>query len=138
MIAYVDSSIALRIVLGEPNPLAEWIEVEQSISSSILRVECFRALDRLRLARRHTDDEISARYESLSQLIARMDFLGVTDRVLQRAAQPFGVALKTLDAIHLATALLWRESQPTEFAFATHDRSQGSAALAYGFRVLGL
>ena len=138
MIAYVDSSVALRFVLGEPNPLREWDELERSVSSAILGVECFRALERLRLARRHSDVEMAARYESLRTFIAPIDFLDVTSNVLERAGQPLGMPLKTLDAIHLATALLWRETASEESVFATHDRTLGSAARSYGLRVLGL
>ena len=44
----------------------------------------------------------------------------------------------TLDAIHLATALLWHESTGEELTMATHDRALALGAKAYGMRVLGL
>jgi hypothetical protein len=46
-------------------------------------------------------------------------------------------ALGTLDAIHLATAALWRESQGTELAMATYDGVLATAARASGFSVIG-
>jgi hypothetical protein len=45
--------------------------------------------------------------------------------------------LGTLDAIHLATALLWRENTGSDLVMATHDGSLALAARAAGFRVIG-
>jgi len=135
---YLDSSVVLRLVLREPRTLKEWSRFERTVSSAILRVECFRALDRLPLEGKYFEGEIATRFGALLKLIEPVDFLDVTPAVLDRAAQPLRLILKTLDAIHLATALLWRESQREEFAFATHDRMLGAAAQSYGVSVLGL
>jgi len=57
--------------------------------------------------------------------------------VLARAAQPLPTELGTLDAIHLATALLWREHSGADIVMATHDLSLATAARACGLAVLG-
>jgi hypothetical protein len=46
---YVDSSVVLRVVLGEKGKLSECSRTTQGVTSEITRVECLRALDRLRL-----------------------------------------------------------------------------------------
>ena len=46
--------------------------------------------------------------------------------------------LGTLDAIHLATALLWKEFEHTELVMATHDRALATAAQAHGFTAIGI
>jgi hypothetical protein len=46
----------------------------------------------------------------------------------------------TLDAIHLVSAMLYRERQPEDeppICIATHDNSLAACAHATGFRVLG-
>lgn len=48
-------------------------------------------------------------------------------------AAPLGI----LDAIHLATAELWREVTGTELFVATHDQALGLACRASEFRVIG-
>ena len=46
--------------------------------------------------------------------------------------------LGTLDAIHLATALLWKESTGSDLVMATHDTALGLAATAHGLIVVGV
>ena len=45
-------------------------------------------------------------------------------------------AVKTLDAIHLASALLLAEQRESDVMFGTYDRRQGTAARALGFGVV--
>jgi hypothetical protein len=46
--------------------------------------------------------------------------------------------LGTLDAIHLATALLWKESMGLGLVMATHDVGLALAAQAHGLTVVGV
>lgn len=62
----------------------------------------------------------------------------LTRPVLARAAQPLPTALGTLDAIHLATALLWKERTDADLVMATHDGTLATAAKASGLRVVGI
>jgi hypothetical protein len=55
-----------------------------------------------------------------------------------RSTQPMPTELGTLDAIHLATALLWREGASTELVMATHDPALGTSSRAFGLRVVGV
>jgi hypothetical protein len=48
------------------------------------------------------------------------------------------VELGTLDALHLATAVLWREMSRADLVMATHDTALGLAARAHGFPVVGI
>jgi hypothetical protein len=45
--------------------------------------------------------------------------------------------LGTLDAIHLATALMWAEHAGFPLVMATHDQLLATAARASGLRVVG-
>ena len=58
--------------------------------------------------------------------------------VLDRAAQPMPTELGTLDAIHLATALLWKEMTRVDLAMATHDGALALGAQAHGLPVVGV
>jgi hypothetical protein len=47
------------------------------------------------------------------------------------------MSIGTLGAIHLATALIWRERMGALPEVATHDAALGAAARAFGFDVRG-
>ncbi len=137
MIAYLDSSVLLRVILGQRNAVKEWRDIEQGVASALVEVECLRTLDRLRLSERLSDEAIALRREAVFRLLESMEILDLTSLILTRASQPLPTALGTLDAIHLATALLWREGRQENLVMATHDISLALAARANGFHVVG-
>lgn len=138
MIAYVDASVLLRLALGQPDALVEWKQVEQGVSSALIMTESLRTLDRLRVRAKLPDAEVASRRSKVLELIASLDLVEIDAAVLNRAAQPMPTEIGTVDAIHLATALLWKEMSRVELTGATHDGALGIAAKAYGFPVLGL
>ena len=110
MIAYVDASVLLRVALGEPGALPEWREITRGVSSALIATESLRTLDRLRLRAGLADPETAKRRATILSLIASLEIVDIDQAVLDRAAQPMPTELGTPDAIHLATALLWKES----------------------------
>lgn len=137
MIAYVDSSVLLRIVLGQRDELTEWSNIRQGVASALVLTESLRTLDRLRLRTRIADAEIALRRATILELLASLHVVEVDQIVLDRAAQPMPTELGTLDAIHLATALLWREMTRDDLVMATHDTALAIGARAHGLRVVG-
>ena len=137
MIAYVDSSVILRLVLGQPDALAEWGEVERGLASTLVELECLRTLDRIRLDQSLADDTLVALRDAVYRLTSSIELIEITRPVLARASQPMPIALGSLDAIHLASALLWTELGNGEAVMATHDRALAQAAKASGLRVIG-
>ena len=138
MIAYLDSSVLLRVLLGQPDRLEKWPEIERGIGSALVEVECLRTLDRLRLREGVTPEDLAVRREAVFHLTAEMEVVEPTWPVLRRAGQPFPVPLGTLNAVHLATALLWRDTRGDDLAMATHDRALALAARSCGLAVLGV
>lgn len=138
MIAYLDSSVLLRVAFGQPPRLAEWDQLKVAVASELIRVECLRTIDRMRLGVPLEDRQVVIRREAVFELIEHLDLIPVEAAVLERAAEPFPTTLGTLDAIHLASALLWQRSEGRQFdCFLTHDEKLGRAALASGLRVRG-
>ena len=136
MIAYLDSSVLLRVVLGQRGRLKEWRAVDEGIVSALAEVECLRTLDRLRSRGAITDQDLSIRREAVYRLLE--EIVEPTRPILARASLPLATPVGTLDAIHLATAMLWRESFSAGLVFATHDAALGIAARASGFTVVGI
>ncbi len=138
MIAYVDASVLLRIVFGEPTALPEWDSIETPVASPLVEVECLRSVDRFRLEKGLTDEEILPRREEIYRFTSSMDVVELDRAVLSRASQPLSSILRTLDAIHLASALIWREQSDADLVMATHDLALAAAARAHGMRVVGV
>ena len=138
MIAYLDSSVILRIALEAPGRLQEWGLMTRGIVSRLAETECMRAIDRLRISGELSVESSALRREVVYRVLDRLDVVELTAAILRRAGQPMVAPLKTLDAIHLATAELWRETRAEEILFATHDRALGLGARASGFKVVGL
>lgn len=136
MNVYVDSSVLLRVVLGEPEPLAVWRRIDRAVSSEIIRLECLRTIDRARHELRLPDEAVSQTRGDVLDALDGFGLIGLTAQVLERAAEPFPTLIGSLDAIHLTSALLVRQ-QYEDLQFATHDRQLALAARASGFAVMG-
>jgi predicted nucleic acid-binding protein len=136
--AYVDASVLLRVVLGQVGRLAEWEAVTRAVSSSLVRVECLRAIERLRLGGMLAGPEVASRRRAVLAILDASELVLPDALVLERASMPMPVPLGTLDAIHLSTALLWQELRGERLVLTTHDAALGTAAQAFGLEVLGL
>lgn len=137
MIAYLDSSALLRLVLREPGALEELQRCEVLVSIELLAVECARTIDRMRLQNALSTEEAAFRLASVNDWLEAVDLVLLQRPILVRAAEPFPIPLGTLDALHLATALVWRDRMQQELIMATHDGRLAIAARAFGIQVLG-
>jgi predicted nucleic acid-binding protein len=135
---YLDSSVLLRVVLRQPGALEAWPSVPHGVASALVQVECLRTLDRLRVRGALADHDLAVRLDAVFGLLNAIELVEPTPVVLARAAQPMPTELGTLDAIHLATALLWQERADAEIVMATHDSALALAARAFGLRVVGV
>ncbi len=138
MIAYVDASVLLRLALHQRNALPEWRDIERGVSSTLITTESLRTLDRLRVRAHLPDAEVATRRAAILQLVGSLELVEIDAAVLDRAAQPMPTDIGTLDAIHLATALLWKDMSRLDLVMATHDSALGLAARAHGLPVLGI
>lgn len=131
----------MRIVLGQGDPLTEWDDLEEGISSALLAVEGYRTFDQLWHRGELTQNELAQKRSIFNMFLPRLDIRPLDERVLEIASQPLPTNLATLDAIHLATAMIYRAAQPPDerpLLFATHDRALATAARALNFDVIGV
>jgi predicted nucleic acid-binding protein len=139
---YVDSSVILRFVLDEPGKLPEWNALEEPITSVLAEVEGLRTIDRAtrRIThprrRRLRDEEAIAARSLLYEVLEMFVRVQLDPAIVSRAGQLAG-PLGTLDALHLATALAWKDHAQTAPVVATHDPELASAARAHGLAVTG-
>ena len=119
-IVYLDSSALVKLVVAEPESavLAEYlVGRSERVSSAVVLVEIPRALRRAGFG-------ASERRRS-REVMARLALVDVDRRILAAAAALDPPTLRTLDAIHLATALAVREDLS---ALITYDRRLATAA----------
>jgi predicted nucleic acid-binding protein len=137
VIAYLDTSALLRVILREPDALDELRTYDGLVSSELIAVESARTIDRLRIQGALTLEEASERIRAINEWLESVDLVLLRPAVLSRASEPMPLPIGTLDAIHLATALIWRERVGALPEVVTHDAALGAAARAFGFDIRG-
>jgi predicted nucleic acid-binding protein len=137
MIVYVDTSVVLRVLFKEPDPVNVWGKWERAYSSELWRVEALRTVDRLRLSGDLSDGEMADLIRDIRIVHETLAVHPLSPAILQRASETFPTVVGTLDAIHLASALAVRESESIDFLL-THDVQLGTAARSLGFSVFGV
>ena len=124
---YVDSSAIVKLVVAEPETQALFDYLEghdELVSSALAKVEVTRAL-----VRAGADDAALARAE---QVLSAIALLHLDDPILTSAAALPQPNLRTLDALHLATALSAGELE----ALVVYDRRLSEAAELSGLTVV--
>ena len=124
---YLDSSIVLAYLLGERRAPAEtfW-NLSALVSSRLLEYEVWNRVHA------HTLDETYA--DAARVLLGRVVMLELARPVLARALVPFPLAIRTLDALHLASVEYLR-SQHDDVQLASYDERMLGAARALGIPV---
>jgi predicted nucleic acid-binding protein len=136
MTVYLDTSVVLRILFREPNPVTIWTKWDKAYSSSLWRVEALRTVDRLRLLHEISDREVADLVREVQAVHDTLAIHPLDERIMQRASETFPTVVGTLDAIHLATAIFIRETEEIDLLL-THDSQLGTAARSLGFKIMG-
>jgi hypothetical protein len=137
-VKYVDASAVLRILFPEVGPRVRLSTGDRVVSSQLVEVEAFRAVDRERLLGNLDDTRTAIKRKELADLLTMLDLAPIDDAVIDRAKGPFAVNVRALDAIHVATAeILAAEAGDEPLEFWTHDDRQSTAALSRGLTVHG-
>lgn len=120
---YLDSSAFVKVTVEEPESAAlrVFLSERQSrrTSSALLRTEALRAV-------RHLGAEAMA---TVREGLRRVDLIGIDDRILDAAGMLEPRILRTLDAIHLATALSLGDDLAE---IVTYDERMTEAARSLG------
>jgi len=131
---YVETSALLAAILeGDPAALSSLQNDANYIASSLTFAEGARVLVRAVAAGDMTTLTASSKMSDLRIFERRCDRIAISDPVLARLASPFPVEpLRSLDAIHLATALALG-APPASITFVSCDRRVRANAAALGF-----
>ena len=120
---YLDSSAFVKLVVEEKESAAARTFLAERparrVSSALLRTESLRAV-------RHLGPDALA---TVREALRRVDLIGIDDRILDAAGTLEPGVLRTLDAIHLATALAVGDDLD---AIVTYDDRMVEAARLIG------
>ena len=116
---YVDTSVLLAELLAEDRtpPASLWMQT--LVASRLVEYEVWNRLHAKNLGRSHG--------EQAGLLVGRIALLELAPPVLVRALEPFPTAVRTLDALHLASVDFLR-SQGLKLRLATYDERLAEAA----------
>ncbi|MBX7059891.1 MAG: type II toxin-antitoxin system VapC family toxin [Leptospirales bacterium] len=120
---YLDTSVVLAALLAEDRrpPVELWSE--ELISSRLLEYELWNRLHARKLERSHGDAALA--------ILSSVALLELSPTVLSRAINPFPFAVRTLDALHLAS-MLFLMAHNQEVQLACYDERLSRCAQAMG------
>jgi predicted nucleic acid-binding protein len=123
-VRYFDSSALVKLVLDEPESAAliDFVGRSGIISSDLVRTELYRAVVRVK----------PSRGADVVSLIQQLDLIPLTAEVLDTAGRLTPPSMRSLDALHLASALTIRDELE---AFVAYDARLLDAAVALGLPV---
>ena len=126
---YVDSSVLLADLFAEPRLPPERLWDDDLASSQLLAYEVWNRV--------HVYGLVPSHGARARGLLARVSLTAMSEAALARALEPFPVAVRTLDALHLATMDFIRESgEPVQLA--SYDNRLIAAAQALGITTAAL
>jgi predicted nucleic acid-binding protein len=128
-VIYLDTSVALAHLLSEDRfpPASLWQET--LVSSRLLEYELWVRINARDLGKTHG--------EAVRQLLGRVALIELLPAVLGRVLEPFPMAVRTLDALHLA-ALEYVRGLGQTVELASYDSRQLEAARALGVPISAL
>ena len=139
MTLYADSSAVLRWLFGESqgSQIEELLRGATKVVCSRLTLTEVRRTIRRALAQGVLDEVSSgAAFDAFAQAAARWGVLEIGRDVAERAERPFPVEpVRTLDALHLASAIMLRQALPDLQLLSTDDRVRTNGA-RMGFTVV--
>lgn len=136
---YAESSAVLAWLLGDPageEVRQALATAELVVASDLTLVECDRVLIRAQTSRYLSEAQGEDLRARLSRAAAHWNLLRVDAEVVDRARRPFpGEPIRTLDAIHLASALV-AHAAIEGLAMLSLDRRVRAAGKQLGLSVL--
>ena len=138
-LAYFDTSTYLKLYVSESGSASArtYAQKNRIVSSAILALECFSALSRKKKERELSAREFDTIRRQLKNDSSYMEIIKLTDEVIEKAE---AIVLKStarpLDAIHIASAILFQNEIKIDLPFFTSDRKQHEAALKEGLKAV--
>jgi len=123
---YLDTSILLAELFSENKAPSRKFWNNNFVSSKLLHYEAVNKLNLYGALKTHG--------ETLNFFLGKVSLIALSPLVLSRALESFSAPIKTLDSLHLATALYFKAGYPG-LSMATYDQKMAKAAKALKFKL---
>ena len=132
---YIDTSAYLKTFLKEEgsDKVRKLVKENRLLASAILTSECFSAFSRRRQGKEIDDKTFDRLVNRVKKDLPYLEIIRLTDDVLRRTEEILlQSTVRTLDAVHIASALLFQESTGIALTFVTSDKRQAALQMIKG------
>lgn len=136
---YIDTSAYLKIFLKEKgsDQVRKLVKENSLLASAILTSECFSAFSRRRQGKEIDDKTFDRLVNRVKKDLPYIEIVRLTDEVLVRTEEILlHSTVRTLDAVHIASALLFQESTGIDLTFVTSDKRQAEFTHKKGLKTV--
>lgn len=142
MVRYYDSSVLLAAILGQQLPetfTSLWDSAEKRLSSALLRIECLVGIRRAGVLQGESADGgwVEQRIAELGRYTDELDCKRPDDEIEEIIRRTPALSdCRTLDAVHIATALLFRPLFGEPITMVSVDKRMRKVAERMGFPIM--
>jgi predicted nucleic acid-binding protein len=136
---YLDTSTYLKLYVKEngSQEVRNVVRNNRILSSAILLTECFSAISRKRHIGEIDDKDFDNLVSRIKEGVQYIEIVRLTDEVLVKAeAVALQSTARALDAIHIASAIIFQEATRINVTFVTSDKKQQEVANHQGLKTL--
>ena len=137
MVAYFDSSVLLSVLLNDSNAEQAanlWAKHTERLSSVLFEIECLTVLRRsVRQKTGLPKGWLSVSENRLANYLDQISLRTINGEITDYVKHKFTKTIaRSLDVIHVATALFFQSRALTPIKFITFDKEQANCAKAMG------
>lgn len=133
--AYFDTSTWLKLYIQEKGSeeARDLVRQYQGVSSALILIECCSALSRKWIRREIDGKKLNRLVKAIQTDVRSLEMIQVNAPVLDKAqAIVLQTLARPLDAVHIASALIFQEMARVEVLFITSDHRQSDVTVHLG------
>lgn len=140
MVGYIDSSFLLSILLEDSQyeqSFELWHTIDSRVSSRLLEIETFINIHRYKMEKRKSEAWLAKVLTLNSECLDEISLLSLDSKVTEVVyANPLLIKCRSLDASHLATAILFQKSHQDTIKVFSYDKRMNDVAQAINLNTI--
>ena len=140
MVGYIDSSFLLSILLEDAQydqSFELWHSIDTRVSSRLIEIETFINIHKYKSEKRKSKSWLIRILDLYAECLEELSLQSVDSKVIEAVySNPALIKCRSLDASHLATALLFQKSHLETIKIFSYDKRMNEIAKALAFDVI--